>query len=161
MNSPWIAQLNRLTADGVFTDTEARCLWAVPTFRGRGGEIYPSHETIAARAKRSVSTLQRALNKARAAGIIRWTERRVRVGWRWLRTSNCYELLTTGQSDRGSLKARSYLLSSAARAASRGAKEAQGRHAEELRVLLEAAAGLPDLLKARREAHQRQYSPPW
>lgn len=65
-----------------------------------GRAPYPSHETLADRARVSVRTVQRALEEARDVGLLDWTERRVKRGWRWLRTSNVYRLLvpaTTGQ----------------------------------------------------------------
>lgn len=147
--NPWIAQVKQACRDGHITDAQEKCLFILLTFRGRGGLIFPSHETIAARAGPSVSTVQRALNAARACGLLRWAERRVRSGWRSLRTSNCYELLTTGQTDRGTLKGRSYLLSSAARAAARGAKEARG---QPLIDAVDARRGLEEVRRRRQGA---------
>ncbi len=40
----------------------------------------------------SVRMVQRALVQAQVFGLVSWTERRVRAGWRWLRTSNAYRL---------------------------------------------------------------------
>lgn len=73
------------------------------------GEAWPAHTTLAERARCSVRTVQRALAKGREFGLVRWFERRVRRGWRWLRTSSRYVLLlppepvaaTTGQNARG------------------------------------------------------------
>ena len=46
-------------------------LLRLPPFRGKGGLIFPSHETLAHRAGCSVSTVKRALAAGRAA----WTDR--------------------------------------------------------------------------------------
>jgi hypothetical protein len=54
-------------------------LLTLATFRGHGGLIHPSHETLAERARCSVSTVQRALMQARDLGLISWVERRVQV----------------------------------------------------------------------------------
>jgi DNA-binding transcriptional MocR family regulator len=121
-------------------------LLTLRTFRGPGGIAWPSHETLAERAGCSVRTVQRALAQARLLGLTEWTERRVRAGWRWLRTSNVYTFrqpdapaapgmrapfpprrATTGQNDRGG--------------ESLSKKEA-------LREMMREAAKLPDLLAA-------------
>jgi hypothetical protein len=41
-----------------------------------------------------LKTVERALHAARDLGLITWSERRLRRGWRWLRTSNLYQLTT-------------------------------------------------------------------
>jgi DNA-binding transcriptional MocR family regulator len=130
-------------------------LLTLATFRGHGGLCVPSHETLAERARCSISTVQRALMQARDLGLISWIERRVRASWRWLRTSNRYwmetppglpapgfrvarraPVCTTGQMDRGG--------------------EGLGKKAawEEMR---RATAGLPDLLAMRRKAMKAHY----
>jgi Helix-turn-helix domain len=65
-------------------------LLTLATYRGHGGIAWPSHETLADRARCCVRTVQRALAAARELGLVTWAERRVRAGWRWLRTSNVY-----------------------------------------------------------------------
>jgi hypothetical protein len=69
---------------------------------GYGRVAWPSHQTLADRANCCVRTVQRALEAARDLGLVTWVERRVRAGWRWLRTSNRYTLTvpTTGQDAR-------------------------------------------------------------
>jgi DNA-binding transcriptional MocR family regulator len=124
-------------------------LLTLATFRGAGGLICPSHATLAERAGCSVSTVQRALAMAAQLGLVSWSERRVRAGWRWLQTSNAYRLelpdgpvqlgmrpawprrRTDGQFDRGG--------------------ESLSKKAA-LEKMLRAAAVLPDLLAARRAA---------
>ena len=74
------------------TRTERDVLLTLRTFRGNGGAIHPSHDTLAGRVKCHVSSIQRALRQARELGLVTWIERRVRAGWRWLSTSNAYRL---------------------------------------------------------------------
>src|SRR5208282_4944956 len=45
------------------------------------------------RARCCVRTVQAALRAAADLGLIAWSERRVRAGWRWLRTSNLYRFI--------------------------------------------------------------------
>ena len=148
--NPWQSRIWREHAAGTLTRAFRDVLLTLRTFRGHGGLICPSHETLADRAKASISTVARALKHARHLGLVEWSERRVKAGWRWLRTSNTYELmvpdspvdpqmrpvwwrrLTTGQSDRGGNQ-----------------EEKQGRKAA-LRKMLAEAACLPDLLARRR-----------
>lgn len=69
------------------------------TFRGHGGRIFPSHESIAARVVQSglvrtccVRTVERGLNHARTLGLVWWLPQSRREGWRKLRSSNLYFL---------------------------------------------------------------------
>ncbi len=79
---------------GNLTRASRDVLLTLRTYRGHGGDCWPAHETIAARARCSASTVLRALQAARALGLITWAERRVRAGWRWLRSSNAYRFVT-------------------------------------------------------------------
>jgi Helix-turn-helix domain len=63
-------------------------LLTLHTFRGQGSAAWPSHATLAERARCCTRTVQRALQHAQHLGLVSWAERRVRAGWRWLRTSN-------------------------------------------------------------------------
>ena len=65
-------------------------LLTLATFRGAGGLICPAHATLAERGGCSVSTVRRALAQAFRLDLVSWTERRIRAGWRWLRTFNAY-----------------------------------------------------------------------
>ncbi len=69
-------------------------LLTLRTFRGAGGDCYPSHQTLADRAECCTRTVRRALEQGALLGLVSWTERRVRRGWRWLRASNCYSFAT-------------------------------------------------------------------
>jgi AraC-like DNA-binding protein len=59
----------------------------------RNGTAFPSHATLASRAGCSERTVRRTLQHARLLGLLDWSERRVRRSWRWLRTSNLYQLI--------------------------------------------------------------------
>jgi hypothetical protein len=67
-------------------------LLALRSFRGYGGGIYPSHESLAVRATASVSTVKRALKAGAELALVSWQQRTVRIGWRRVRTSNAYQL---------------------------------------------------------------------
>ena len=62
-----------------------------------GVRAWPSHRTLAERARCSVRTVKRALVRGRALGLVSWCWRRVRAGWRSLQTSNLYVLVATSQ----------------------------------------------------------------
>lgn len=156
MSIEWTNRIWREFHAGTLTRAYRDTLLTLQSYRGRGGAIYPSHETLAERARCGVSTVQRALRHARTLGLVVWTERRVRAGWRWLRSSNSYVLVvpdtpvdatkrpawwrrsTTGQSDRGGESLRK-----------QGAP--QGRKAL-LTEMIREAARAPDLLALRRSA---------
>jgi hypothetical protein len=152
----WRARIWREFHAANLTRAYRDVLLTLATYRGRGGLICPTHDTLAARASCSSRTVRRALALAARLGLVSWSERRVRAAWRWLRTSNRYWLLmpggdvqrgqrppwprpaTTGQVARGeeSLEKQD---------APKGKKAA-------LAELMAAAARLPDLLAQRRAA---------
>ena len=57
------------------------------------GRCDPSHDTLAADAACDARTVRRATVSLRALGLVRWTTRLVRAGWRAEQTSNAYELV--------------------------------------------------------------------
>ncbi len=59
-------------------------------YNPRTGQCFPSHATIADKARCSVATVKRALKWARKNGLISWAHGLVQDGWRLLRTSNRY-----------------------------------------------------------------------
>jgi hypothetical protein len=149
----WFRRLAREYEAGNLTPLYRDVLKALGRFAGCRFGIFPSHAFLAARARCSVRTVQRALQAARGLGLVEWTEQRVRATWRSLRASNRYVLklpdravqrgphgpgATTGQRGRG--------------APQESKQEAREGHRVGLAALMEAARGLPDLLKARREA---------
>lgn len=95
-------------------------LLCLPKFRGRGGLIFPSHESLAAKAKCCVRTVQRALASAADLGLLTWRERRKRVGLGTERTSNLYTLIVknpgkppTGQGVRVASQENPFFLTAA------------------------------------------------
>ncbi len=60
---------------------------------GVDGQCDPAHATLAADAGCCERTVRRATASMRALGILRWTMRLVRAGWRVEQTSNAYELV--------------------------------------------------------------------
>jgi len=59
-------------------------------YNPRTGQCFPSHQTVATKARCGVRTVQRALKSAREDGLIQWAHGLARDGWRVLRTSNRY-----------------------------------------------------------------------
>lgn len=156
----WTARVDAERAIGNLTRSYKDVLLALPTFRGHGGEIFPSHESIARRARVSVRTVERALNHARFLGMVHWFRRDIRRGWRKLRTSNRYFLMVpAGRAVEG----RRPVFPS--RRTNRQAGRLQAKEVSKKvawkGMLAEAARG-PDLLALRRahfEAQQRRISP--
>ena len=63
------------------------------SFRGPGGQIWPSHALLAARARVCIKTVVRAMQQAKEAGLLRWKAIRWRTpGGFWRRVSNLYVL---------------------------------------------------------------------
>jgi hypothetical protein len=89
----WTAAVWQHFHAGALTRASRDVLLTLRTYRGHGGDCWPAHETIAARARCSPSTVLRALRQARDLGLVTWAERRLRAGWRWLRTSNAYRFI--------------------------------------------------------------------
>jgi hypothetical protein len=155
--SAWFSRVYREYDAGNLTPLWRDVLRALGRFDACRFGIFPSHDFLARRARCSVRTVQRALEAARALGLVDWSHQRVRASWRLLRTSNRYVLKmpagpvqpgphgpgdqgrpTTGQAGRGVTQPIT--------------KTARERSSGALAAMLEAARGLPDLLKARREA---------
>jgi DNA-binding transcriptional MocR family regulator len=129
---------------GNLTRSARDCLLILLTFRGPGGVAWPSHETLAGRVGCSVRTVQRALAQAQHLGLVQWSERRVRAGWRWLRTSNLYRLLCPHSPvEPGQRITRQHL-------PDKRPDEGKGR-SKMLREMVVEAAALPDLLLLRRQ----------
>jgi hypothetical protein len=107
----------------------------------------PRHAGLAERAKVGVRTVARALAAARDLGLVNWTERRIRRGWRWLRTSNAYRLTTPAADVQPA--ARPAFPRPATTCQRGGGAESQTKKGL-LNEMLSAAAMLPDLLAMRR-----------
>lgn len=97
MDKTWSSLIWKLFHKGELTALRRDVLLRLAEYAPRA---WPAHETLAERAGCSVRTVQRALEDGRRLGLVSWTERRIRAGWRWLRTSNHYAFHTTGQHGR-------------------------------------------------------------
>jgi hypothetical protein len=99
MSIEWTARVWAEFRAGNLTRAWRDVLLTLATFRGRGGLICPAHQTLANRTGLKASkTVERALRAARDLGLVEWSERRVRRGWRWLRSSNLYRLIVPDAS---------------------------------------------------------------
>jgi hypothetical protein len=108
----WFSRIHREFEAGNLTRHYRDVLLELGRFGSCRFGIFPSHQTLATRARCSVRTVQRALQAARELGLVSWAAQRVRASWRSLRASNRYVLLmpagpvstaapTTGQQGRG------------------------------------------------------------
>lgn len=129
-------------------------LLTLHTFRGAGGIAWPSHATLADRAGCCVRTVQRTLHQAQRLGLVSWIERRVRAGWRWLRTSNAYRLMAPGNPVQSGQRTSRRREVSTTGHSGRGVEN--GSKKEALQAMMRAATGLPDLLAMRRAAFDSQ-----
>jgi DNA-binding transcriptional MocR family regulator len=129
-------------------------LLTLSTYRGKGGNCVPSHHTLATRVGCSVRTVARALAHAQQLGLVTWSERRVRVGWRWLRSSNAYRLsipdVPVEPDHRAAWPRRATTGQRCRVGESKHQEEAQEAHRTALARLMTEASRLPDLLARRR-----------
>ena len=144
--SAWFSRLKREREAHNITAAQYLVLCELGRFdRCRLG-IFPSHRTLAARARCCVRTVQNALQTARRLGLVEWAATRARAAWRSLQGPNRYVLKvpgaavqwvrrTGGKFCRGDTNGRE--------------KPACERSGGAIRAMLEAARGLPDLLAAR------------
>ena len=145
----WTTRIWQEFHAGNLTRAARDVLLTLRTYRGHGGLICPSHETLADRANCHASTVWRALQAARDLGLVRWTERRVRAAWRSLRTSNRYTLT---QPEAPVMPRPRTSMQNAGGGESKLKKEAREGSKAALSAMLAAAERLPDLLAARRRA---------
>ncbi len=150
MPCSWTARCWQEFRAGNLTRASRDVLLTLATYRGPGGVAWPSHDTLAARAGCCVRTVQRALQAARELGLVSWIERRVRAGWRWLRTSNAYRLTTPLEAVRPGQSRRRVTTGQPVR----GGESASRKKA--LVAMLAQAPGLPDLLAARRRVMEER-----
>jgi hypothetical protein len=151
---PWFSRLRREYEAHNITATQYLVLCELGRFDACRFGIFPSHRTLAARARCGVRTVQRALQAARGLGLVEWAATRVRAAWRSLQGVNRYVLKlpatavqwakrTGGQGGR--------------RDTNEGKKPAREGSRGAIAAMLEAARGLPDLLAARREAMEARW----
>jgi hypothetical protein len=152
--SAWFSRLKREYEAGNLPAKQYLVLCELGRFDACRLGIFPSHHTLAARARCGLRTVQRALQAAKRLGLVEWTATRVRAAYRAVRGPNRYVLKvpaaavqwlrrSTGQSGRGDTNEQK--------------KPARERSSGALHAMLEAARGLPDLLKARREAMEARW----
>jgi hypothetical protein len=146
---PWTARVWGEYRQSNLTRSHRDVLLTLKTFRGQGGIVCPSHETLADRADCGVRTVQRALRQAEHLGLVSWVERRVKAAWRWLRTSNRYFLRLPETPIAAGMRIYDRAKSTNGQGGAGG--ECKFKK-EALRELLAKAARLPDLLAMRREA---------
>ena len=90
--TPWTRRVWAEFHAGNLTRTARDVLLTLRTYSCDGGPAWPSQTTLAGRAGCTERTVRRALEHAHGLGLVTWFERRIRAGWRWLRTSNLYHL---------------------------------------------------------------------
>lgn len=144
---PWTARVWREFRVGNLTRFWRDVLLTLRTFRGAGGLCMPSHATIAARARCCVRTVQRALHQADLLGLVRSVERRVRAGWRSLRTSNRYLFTMPETPVVEGLRPRRRPPATTGQPVRGGEL---GNKKEALEEMMRGARAMPDLLAARR-----------
>jgi hypothetical protein len=94
MDTTWKTQVWSAFRARELTPLFRDVLLRLATFRGRRGLIFPSHQALADRARCCERTVRRALEAAKGLGLVRWCERRIKVGhWATERTSNLYTLI--------------------------------------------------------------------
>lgn len=92
----WIATIWEGFRNQRLTRAWRDALLQLERFKTADGTLCPAHASIAQAAQCSPSTVQRALDAAHGLGWVQWTKRYIRVGTRWLRTSNGYRLTPPG-----------------------------------------------------------------
>jgi hypothetical protein len=151
MPTKWTARVWTEYRAGNLTRSARDVLLTLHTFRGTGGHCWPSHATLADRAKCCTRTVQRALQHAQCLGLVDWAERRVKAGWRWLQSSNLYRFLSREAPVQPGMqpprKARAALTDSVPGEVRVSKKAALGE-------LLREATAAPDLLAMRRAVMQ-------
>jgi hypothetical protein len=143
--STWFSRLKREYEAGNLPAKQYLVLCERGRFDGCRLGIFPSHRTLAARARCGIRTVQRALQAARRLGLVEWAATRVRAAWRSLQ---------------GPAAAVQWAKRTGGKFCRRGTNEREkgrDRSSGALHAMLEAARGLPDLLKARREAPEARW----
>jgi hypothetical protein len=91
----WRARLDMHERAGRITPAHEKIGLALLKRLGQDGRCDPSHETLAIDSGKDVSTVQRALKRFHACGLVSWVRRLTRAGQRVSQTSNAY-ILTVG-----------------------------------------------------------------
>jgi DNA-binding transcriptional MocR family regulator len=93
----WQVRLQIHNLAGRITDAGQKVARALFKRLGVDGRCDPSHATLADDCGKSIATVKRALKALKACGMVWWTKRLVREGWRTEQTSNAY-MLTLGET---------------------------------------------------------------
>jgi Helix-turn-helix domain len=144
--TPWAARIEAEFAADNLTRSWRDALLALASFRGHGGEIFPSQASVAARAQCSERTVRRASAMAVQLGLMVVLPRRRWHRGRYLRTSNRYIL---GVPDRAVAPGQRPPWPRRATGQAGRVQDKEERKAA-LDAMMQAAAGLPDLLAMRR-----------
>lgn len=153
MSNAWTIRVWSEYRCGTLTRAYRDVLLTLHTYRGHGGLICPSHETLAGRAKCTARTVHRAMKQARLIGLVDWAERRVKAGWRWLRTSNRYWLTVPDTPPDATLKP------TWSRTTGQDFSGGESvRKKEAFAAMVAEARGLPDLLAARRRVMEARFT---
>ena len=148
MPDAWNARVDREHEADNLTRAYRDVLHALPSFRGHGGEIFPSQASLAARAHCSERTVRRAIAMAVTLGLVVVLPRRRWLRGRYVRTSNRYVI---GVPDRAVVPGQRPPWPRRASTGQIGRGEIQVSKKEALEAMLLAAAAAPDLLAARRK----------
>jgi hypothetical protein len=149
MPDAWTARIDDEHAAGNLTRSYRDALLALPSFRGHGGEIFPSQASIAARARCSERTVRRAIAMGVTLGLLVVLPRRRWSKGRYVRTSNRYVL---GVPDRAVLPGQRAPWPPRRSTGQIGRVQDKEERKAALDDLLRAAAAAPDLLLRRRAA---------
>jgi hypothetical protein len=90
--SAWFSRLKREYEAGNLPAKQYLVLCELGRFDACRLGTFPSHRTLAARARCGLRTVQRALQAAWRLGLVKWTGTRVRAAWRSLQGPNRYVL---------------------------------------------------------------------
>lgn len=89
----WLCRVDQIPTGGVLPNNIKAVAKVLLNMSDRIGVSWPSHETISDRADVSVSVVKRALKALREAGVLEWSKRFVRNGWKVVQSSNSYRLI--------------------------------------------------------------------
>jgi hypothetical protein len=152
--SAWFSRLKREYEAGNLPAKQYLVLCELGRFDACRLGIFPSHRTLAARARCGLRTVQRALQAARRLGLVEWTATRVRAAWRSLQGPNRYVLKVPAAAVQWLRRTGGQI---GQRDTNEQKKPARERSNGTLAAIMEATRGLPDLLKARREAMEARW----
>jgi helix-turn-helix protein len=147
MSAAWTARVEREFEADNLTRSYRDVLLALASFRGHGGEIFPSQASVAARALCSERTVRRAIAMAVQLGLVVVLPRRRWLRGRYVRTSNRYVI---GVPDRAVVPGQRPPWPPRRPGGQIGQGQESVSKQEALDDMLRAAAAAPDLLLARR-----------